>query len=234
MAAPQRTGKKKEPAGASTKRGMIDKTQSSMLIAAAVAAFVFIFMIVGAKSLVGQIAYQNRVISAKKTAVKTLNANVQASTNLTNSYKAFVTTTQNVLGGNPNGTGPQDGDNAKLVLDALPSKYDFPALTASLEKLFNSQSMTIESITGSDDEVNQSSNQSSPKPETIPMPFQASASGSYQSVRGLVNAMGASIRPFQIQKLQLSGDPGKMIIKIDAQTFYQPTKNFDVTQKVIK
>lgn len=235
MGVTSRDGKRRDPGAgkASAKRVQIDKTQSSMLIAAGAAAFVFVFMVIGAKSLIGQIAYQNRVITAKKTAVNTLRDNVQSSSSLTDSYKSFVTTTQNILGGNPQGTGPQDGDNAKIVLDALPSKYDYPALTASLEKLANSQNVNIESITGSDDEVAQAG-QSSPKPEPVAMPFIMTVTGNYQSLRGLINAMGASIRPIQIQTLELSGDPDKMTAKIDAQTFYQPTKNFDMTEKVVK
>lgn len=217
----------------SNKRLQIDKSQSLMVVAAAIAAFVLVFMLVGAKSLVGQIAYQNKVISAKKKAVQTLQSNVQSTANLTTSYKAFVTTSQNALGGNPLGTGPQDGDNAKIVLDALPSKYDFPALTNSLEKLITSQKMDIENITGSDDEVAQNG-QASPSPETVDIPFQVSATGSYDSVRGLVNVFGASIRPFQVQKIQLTGAQAKMTAKIEAQTSYQPVKNFDITKKVVK
>jgi hypothetical protein len=224
---------KTKQAHGSTKHGQIDRSQSMMVVAAAVAAFVLVFMLVGAKSLVNQISYQNRVISTKKKAVDTLRSNVQATQDLTTSYKAFASTTQNVLGGNPQGTGPQDGDNAKIVLDALPSKYDFPALTTSLEKLITSQNMQIENITGNDDEVAQT-DQASPKPEAVAMPFQASASGSYDSVRGLINVFGASIRPFQLQKIQLTGAQAKMTVKIEAQTFYQPVKNFDVTKKVVK
>ncbi len=224
---------KKKSLRGSAKRGQIDKSQSLMLIAAAVAAFVFAFMLVGAKSLIGQISYQNRVISAKKKAVDTLKSNVSAAQDLTTSYKAFASTSQNILGGNPQGTGPQDGDNAKIVLDALPSKYDFPALTTSLEKLITSQNMQIENITGSDDEVAQA-DQSSPNPEAVAMPFQLSASGDYDSMRGLINIFGASIRPFQLQKIQLTGAQAKMTVKIEAQTFYQPTKNFDITKKVVK
>ena len=224
---------KQSHGGGSAKRMQIDKSQSIMLITAAIAAFVFAFMLVGAKNIIGQISYQNKVISVKKKAVDTLKGNVQATQNLTTSYKAFAITTQNVLGGNPHGTGPQDGDNSKITLDALPSKYDFPALTTSIEKMITSQNMQIENITGSDDEVAQA-DQSSPSPQAVAMPFQLSASGGYDSVRGLVNIFGASIRPFQLQKIQLTGAQAKMSIKIEAQTYYQPVKNFDITKKVVK
>lgn len=224
----------KNHARVSLKRVQIDKSQSTMLIVSAIAAFVLTFAVVGGKALVDQITYQNRVIGAKKEAVQQLRSNVQTTTSLVNSYKAFTSTSQNVLGGNPQGSGPQDGDNAKIILNALPSKYDFPALATSLEQLMAAQKLRIQSITGSDDEVAQQENQSSPDPETVAIPFQVSATGSYQSVQGLVDSFGRSIRPFQIQKLQLSGGQNDMTMTVEAQTFYQPAKNFNITKKVVK
>src|SRR3954469_20740440 len=96
-------GLKSHAVGTSVKRLQIDKSKSVMLITAAIAAFVLSFAMVGGKTLIGLISYQNRVISAKKTAVNQLKNNVQSTTNLTNAYKAFVSTSQNVLGGNPLG-----------------------------------------------------------------------------------------------------------------------------------
>ncbi len=218
----------------SIKRLQIDKSQSRMLVVAAVAAFLVAFALVGGKLLINQITYQNRVIATKKDAVKQLRSNVQASASLVNSYKAFVSTSQNVLAGNPQGTGPQDGDNAKIVLDALPSKYDFPALASSLEKVIVGQNLAIESINGSDDEVAQLGNDSSPQPVAVAMPFQVAANGGYQAGQGLISILDKSIRPFQIQKLQLAGGESSMAIKVEAQTYYQPAKNFNITKKVVK
>ena len=218
----------------SVKRVQIDKSQSRMLVAAAIAAFMLTFALVGGKMLVGQIVYQNKVISAKKDAVRQMKSNIQASSSLMTSYKAFVSTSKNAIGGNPQGAGPQDGDNAKIVLDALPSRYDFPALTTSLERLLNAQNMTIESISGSDDEVNQQENESSPSPEAVPVPFQISANGAYASAQSLFDSFDKSIRPLQVQKVQLSGGQNQMFVKIDAQTYYQPGKNFNITKKDVK
>lgn len=218
----------------STKRVQITRSQSTIVIATAIAAFCLIFMLVASKSLVSQIMYQNRVIAAKKAAVKQLKANVAATTSLENSYKAFVSTSQNVLGGNPQGTAANDGDNAKIILDALPSKYDFPALTTSLEKVATAQGVTIQSISGSDDEVQQSTNDSSPNPSPIEMPFEMSVTGNYANIKNLVNSFGLSIRPFQIQTMQISGGQDSMTLQLTAKTYFQPAKNFNMTKKVVK
>lgn len=218
----------------SVKHLQIDKNQSRMLIMTAFAAFFFAVMVVGGGALISQIRYQNKVISEKKKAVAQLRANVQATSSLASSYKAFVSTSQNVIGGNPQGSGPQDGDNAKIILDALPSKYDFPALASSVEKLVASQGMTIDGITGNDDEVAQIENESSPTPEPVAMPIEIAASGNFNSASGLIDNLNRSIRPFQIQKIQVTGSQSAMSMRINAQAYYQPAKNFNITKKVVK
>lgn len=216
-----------------TKRSLITKANSTMVVSTGVAAFLVVFCLVASKTLLSQANYQNRIIGAKKDAVTQLKANITARDSLVSSYKAFVGTSQNVLGGNPSGTGEQDGDNAKLVLDALPSKYDFPALASSLEKMINSQNLQILSITGTDDEAAQSTDATG-SPQPVAMPFQVQVSGSYDQIQGLVKLFNTSIRPFQVQTVEISGNQSSMTATITAQTFYQPEKTFKVETEVIK
>ncbi|HSX16640.1 MAG TPA: type 4a pilus biogenesis protein PilO [Patescibacteria group bacterium] len=217
-----------------TKRSLISKANSAMVLATTIAAFVVVFTLVAGKSLVGQMGYQNRVIDAKKTALKHLKDDLNARNSLEQSYNSFTAENPNVLGGDSKATGDKNGDNAKIVLDALPSRYDFPALTTSLEKIINDQNLKIMSISGTDEEATQSANATSPNPQPIAMPFQIQVNGSYQSVQNLVDVMQRSIRPFQIQTLELSGDQSNMIARIAAQTYYQPEKNLNITSKVVK
>jgi hypothetical protein len=218
----------------STKRILIDKTNSRIVIYTSIAAFMVVFTLVASKTLIGEAMFQNRVITAKKTAVSQLKTDIASTSNLVTAYKAFVSTPQNVIGGDPSGTGPKDGDNAKVVLDALPSKYDFPALATSLEKLLTSQNVQIQSISGTDQEVAQEPDQSSSNPVPVPMPFQVSVTGNYQSIQNLVTAFSSSIRPFQIQTMLISGNDNQMTMTMTAQTYYQPEKVFNVAKKVVK
>ncbi|MEK7153010.1 MAG: hypothetical protein AAB834_03620 [Patescibacteria group bacterium] len=217
-----------------TKRALIGKANSTIVIATAIAAFVVVFCAVASKALISQASYQNRVISAKKKALSTLQSDLNARDSLVSSYKTFVDTPQNVLGGNPEGTGGQDGDNAKIVLDSLPAQYDFPALATSLDILIQSQGLTILGISGTDDEVSQTANQLSADPQPIAMPFQIQVGGSYESISGLVNVFERSIRPFQILKVEISGNEGSMTAIIDAQTYYQPEKSLNIKTEVVK
>lgn len=218
----------------STKRSLISKANSTIVITTSIAAFIVVFSLVACKTLISQAGYQNRVISAKKKAVSQLKEDLGARDSLVTSYKAFIGTPTNMIGGTPTGNGPQDGDNATLALDALPSSYDFPALATTLEKILSSQNLQIQSITGTDDALAQGNATASGAPQAVPMPFQIQVSGSYQSIKSLVDLFDKSIRPFQIQTMDLSGNQSNMTLTLSAQTFYQPEKTFNIGTEVVK
>jgi hypothetical protein len=217
-----------------TKRTMITQANKKILIMTSVAAFLVVFSLVAAKILVGQIAYQNKVISQEKLAETQLQTDLNARSNLVNAYQAFTNTPQNILGGNPSGTGGQDGTNSKIVLDALPSTYDFPALATTMEALIKSQNLQIGSITGTDEELAEQNNQESASPKPVVMPFEFTVSGSYQAIQNLINITEASIRPIQIQTVNMAGSQSNMTATISAQTYYQPAKTFGITKQGVK
>ena len=218
----------------SSKRVLIDKANTAVVIVVSVAAFLAVFSLVATKTLINQAAYQNRVISGKRVAVNQLKSDLSAVQQLKKSYDAFNSTTQNAIGGNPNGTGQQDGNNSKIVLDALPSAYDFPALTTSLESLLSTQNVKINTISGTDDEVAQSTNQSSATPSPIAIPFQLSVTSNYDSIKNVVSTFERSIRPIQLTTLDLSGDQKNLNLSINAETYYQPAKALTINTKVVQ
>lgn len=218
----------------SSKRALIDKANTAVVVVVSVAAFLAVFSLVATKTLISQAAYQNRVISGKRGAVNQLKADLSAIQRLNKSYNAFNSTTQNAIGGNPAGAGQQDGTNSKIVLDALPSTYDFPALTTSLESLLSTQNVKINTISGTDDEVAQSSNQSSSSPSPIAIPFQLSVTSNYDSIKNVVSTFERSIRPIQLTTLDLSGDQKNLNLAVNAETYYQPAKALTINTKVVK
>lgn len=217
----------------SLKRIGVDKTNSRIVGITAAAAFVVVFCIIASISLFGTLLYQNKVIGVKKTAVTQLEANLKARDSLVTSYKAFVSTPQNIIGGSTTGSSSNDGNNAKIILDALPSKYDYPALANSLEKLATSQGVAIKSISGTDDEVAQDVS-SAKSTQPIAIPFDMTVSGSYDAIKNFVGAMERSIRPMQLQKTDISGSQEELTLTFTAQTFYQPEKTLGIKMKVVK
>ncbi|HMS50303.1 MAG TPA: hypothetical protein PKA02_02600 [Candidatus Saccharibacteria bacterium] len=217
-----------------TKRLQINKAQTTIVATVAIAAFVAVFSIVSCKSLLTQRSYQSKVIAKQTKARDQLRSNLEAIGSLVTSYKTFTGAPENAIGGNPAGTGDRDGDNAKIVLDALPSKYDFPALASSLEKILNDRKFKIGGITGTDDELEQSKNQTSDSPQPIDMPFEVAVEGSYASIQDLVGVFEKSIRPFDIQKLELSGGVSNMQFNMSAKTYFQPEKTLNIKMETVK
>lgn len=223
------------PKSPSGKRNLIDKANTRMVAYVGVAAFLLVFSAVATKTLASQIKYQNHVISAKKKARNQLQADIAATSTLKSSYDKFVSQTPNVIGGDPQGTAQKDGNNAKIVLDALPSGYDFPGLATSLDNLLSAQNnVHINSITGTDDEVAQGSNESSADPQPVPIPFSVSVSSDYGGVQNVIGVFEHSIRPMQIQTMNLSGNTGNITMTLTAQTYYQPAKSLNTRTEIVK
>lgn len=221
-------------ANVSLKRVQINKANTVMVAATAIAAFVVAFSLVSARALLSKRTYQSHVISKKEAAVDQLDANIQATNSLVNSYKAFISTSSNVIGGNPSGTGDKDGDNAKLILDALPSQYDFPAVTSSLEKLAKDNGYAITSIGGTDDQVAQTEGESASEPAPVPMPFTLNLTTDLDGSKKLFGLFERSIRPFKVNSLTIAANANKLDITLNAQTYYQPGKSLTIKKEVVK
>lgn len=208
-----------------------------MVLFLAVAAFVAVFSLLASRALLSQRSYQSRVITEKKKALAQLKANNVAATQLVTSYKAFVSTPDNIIGGLPTGTGDRDGDNAKIVLDALPSKYDFPALATSIEKVLVARNYAIDTITGTDDELNQSAVATpvaAAVVQPVEMPFDVSVTGDLAAIQGFLDTFQLSIRPMNILKITLSGADATLRVQVSAKSYYQPQKTVTITKKAVK
>jgi hypothetical protein len=219
---------------ANLKRLQIDKANLRTVIAIAIAVFIVVFCAVAVKSLVSRQLYQQKVIDKRVAANEQLKQNIAAAEDLTKSYKSFVAESPNVIGGNPFGVADKDGDNAKIVLDALPSVYDFPALNSSLEKIVAKENLQLQSIGGVDDEINQRGLQSG-TPQVVEMPFTLTVNGAYQDLNNLVLQFERSIRPFKMTKITFSsGDNATVDVTIDAKSYYQPAKSIEIKKQVVE
>lgn len=222
--------------GFSTKRLQIDKAQSTILLVVCVSTAVTIFSLISTKSLLSQAAYHRREVAAKKTALKQINDNVSAATNLVTQYQAFNNTNPNAIGGKNSqdpGVKPPDGTNSRVVLDALPSKYDFPALVSSVSNILATNNIVSPSVSGTD----QSSTVSGAPtvvPQAISIPMTISGTASYASLQSLIRDLERSIRPFDVTNLQIRGSADNISFTLDSTTYFQPPKTLVVTNKEIK
>lgn len=216
------------------RKDLIDKANRSLVITVSVAVFVVVFSLIAMRSLIAQAGYQNKIISKKRQAVKTLQDDVAVAKQVSMTYQAFDGATKNIIGGISDGTTDKDGSNTKIVLDALPAQYDFPALTTNIESLVESQGVKLSSITGTDDEVAQLANKSSGAPTPVAMPFDISISADYTKTQALVLAFERSIRPMKLLSMNISGSQSDLTTTIKAETYYQPAKLFNIKKEVVK
>ena len=234
----------------STKRIQIDKANSTIVVAVGVAAFAVAFSLIAGKSLIARQSYQNKVIKAQEQARDQLISNIDAVDDLKTKYSEFVGRQENIIKGNSAGNSERDGDNARIILDALPSKYDFPALASSLEKILVDRSYKIQTISGVDDEAAQngggqeaasdpavadaSQEQQAPV-AAVEMLFELGAEGNYSGIMDLLGVLRNSIRPLHVQKLTFSvGDGDSVQVNISGKSYYQPERTLNITEEVVQ
>src|SRR3989344_9145986 len=208
-----------------SKRLQIDKANATVVVVTAISSFVIVFSLVASKALLSQRSYQSRVINKKEQARDQLKKNIEAKDKLISRYKAFINTSPNLLGGDPDSTlSDRDGNNAQIVLEALPASYDFPSVANSLDKLLtqNVSGLTVQNINGTDDELNQRNLKTSSGSQPVPIPFDITVSGHYSAIMELVRVFESSIRPINISEIHLSGSDTSLTADVRAQTYYQP------------
>lgn len=205
----------------SGKHVLVDKANTTVIISAAVAAALVVFSLFASMALIKKIGYQNDVISLRKAANEQLITNLDSTKQLVNSYEAFENTPESIIG--------TADKNSKIVLDALPSKYDFPALATSLDGIITGAGLTVESITGTDEEISAAQTSVNPVPVTIP--FEFSAKGGYDGVQKLITDLQRSIRPFKITTFDLSvDDSGVITVTVIGESAYQPAKELGIEE----
>lgn len=224
-----------------SKKMLIDKADTRMLVFAGIAAFVLVFTLVSGDSLINKASYQNRLATAKQVAVTQLKSDVSAESSLVNSYEKFVSSPINIIGGiGATGSGVNSGNNGQIILDALPSKYDFPAMITSVNSMLQSAGVKIDSISGTDNQVAQQAFQTSPAPTPIPLVFQFSVDGTYQNFQNLFDTFQRSIRPFKFDNVQITATTNAntkqtgLTLNATVETYYQSEKVFNLTSEVIK
>lgn len=206
----------------SSKHLQIDKANTNILIAASVTTAIVIFSVVAAQALINQMKYQSKVIGLRSKAASQLSKNVTAAKTLNEAYIAFDGSPESVIGNSEK--------NSKVVLNALPSKYDFPALATSLQGIINN-SGNKGSVTGTDDEAN--ALQTSASPQTVDIPFQMNATGTTATIQQLLSYIERSIRPIKISQISISGSDTSLQVSLTAKTYYQPEKQLEYKDVIV-
>ncbi len=199
-----------------TKRQLIKKSGTTVVLSMAIAAIIVSFSLVVVNFLWDLNQHNNRVISEKSKASSILKQNVNNISALQASFNVF-----------------EAGDvKSATILDALPSKYDYPALATSMESLVQRSGLTLEAFTG--DDLEEGAVQSEVQPVPIEIEFILTVSGSYENVQKLITNLERTIRPMKITSLELKGNDGSMTTTIEVVTYYQPATSLTVETRIIE
>ncbi|HSX18189.1 MAG TPA: hypothetical protein VLE51_02460 [Candidatus Saccharimonadales bacterium] len=221
----------------SAKHIQIDKIQSKTVAVVAAATFVTIFCLLSSKALLSQAAFQRRVLHARRLTINQINKNINNADALVTQYGVFEdASAENIIGGTNTTDAnalPPNGDNARIILDALPSRYDYPALLSSVAGILNSHAMTNQSITGNDSSDTTIS-VSAANPQLVNIPLEVSGVSNYANAQAVIKDFERSIRPFDITKLELNGSDSNMTATLTMATYYQPAKSVTLENKEVR
>ena len=203
----------------SKKRLAIDNDQRRIVLAVAGSSAIVVFCLMASWVLFSKIRHQQAVISKKETALEQLQTNEGELEKLVSSYTIFDNEPESVLGN----TGES---NAKVVLDSLPSKYDYAALLTSVEKILVGGGFSVLEISGNDLELEAA--QSSDKPTPIEIPLRIGVQTTYDGAKLLMSELERSIRPFNVQNVELTGKDSLLNVYVDIVTYYQPETSLGI------
>lgn len=209
----------------SVKRIAISKDQARIVLTIALTAAIVAFSLVASRVLISKMNHQSQVIERKEEAKAQLEINLEEVSQLESAYLTFENAEESILG--------QPGQkNSRVVLDALPSKYDYAAVLTSIETILQQGTYTINSIEGVDQELE--AVQESSEPTAVEIPLTIAVTTTYQGALQLLNDLNRSIRPMNVQAITYSGDDNDLTLEVELLTYYQPEKKLDISTEVVK
>ncbi|MDX1766269.1 MAG: type 4a pilus biogenesis protein PilO [Candidatus Saccharimonadales bacterium] len=215
----------KAPKIFSTKRQAIEAAKQTVLTVVVVAAILVSVSLVTLNFLFDLSRYNARVISEKEQALSTIEDNIVAVNDLVESFKSFEE--------GPNLLASQgEKKNSSVVLDALPSQYDFPALATSMELLARRTGLVLDTFSGTDETEN--AEQSAIEPTPIEMPFELVLIGKYEDVQTFMVRLQDTIRPLKVDRVELSGSDEAIKAEVGIITYYQPSVSLEIETKVVE
>jgi Tfp pilus assembly protein PilO len=174
-----------------------------------------------AKSLIGTISINTKVVTAKDTANKQLGADLQAAPQLVDSYEAL-------------------GSQQQTLNDALPNDVDFPDLLVTLDNISNNSGVTLKAVSPDQSGTATTTLPSAPSTGSVNAPqpqtygFSISVEGSFASLGRLLNAIETSARPMRVVGVQISGTGSDVTCSFDIDTYYQGAGQLPFSTESIK
>lgn len=214
------------------KRQQIAASNKTMFLWVAGASVVVAFAIVISIFLVKQIMFSEKILIEKRETVSTLEKNIKSAKELDKNV--------NKLRANKNLSqlrNKASSNSLDVIIDALPYRADKAALGASLQKVLltdaSIDALDIESEEGASSDL--TAVQTEQVGTSEPMTFTFKVTGGVDQIKAVLDKLNKSIRPIVITSFQVESAGGNnLTASIQASTYYQPARQFELTEKVIK
>lgn len=216
----------KNNTGTSQKHMQIKKSSAQSFIAVVVASVVVSMTLVLANIMYDTSKFNSKVQGALEDTKLQLVANIEAVDSLEKSFAAL----QN--GDNLIAKQPEDKKNSEIILDSLPSVYDFPEIASSVNRLAEISEVELVAFQGTDlgsDATNQST-----LVEPIKIPFSVEVKGSYSAIAKFLLNSERNIRPIIVKSVSLSVSGNELSASVSAETSYQPAFDITIQKEVIR
>lgn len=214
------------------KRQQIINSSRVMFLWVAGASVIVSFAIVVGIFLWKQGAFNEKLLSEKGQSVSVLKQDIEAAKELNkniNNLRSDASLSNLRVAGSTN--------NLDVILDAMPYEGDVVSLGSSLETALLNQ-ISVDSLSVSQDgtsnsEADATTSSSVTNAQTIPFSFKVL--GSEDELKQLFKRLNQSIRPIKITNLSVaSASEGRIEVDVQAITYYQDKKTFELTNKAIK
>ncbi len=209
----------------SSKNSQIQKASTQTFASVAIASIIVSTSVVIINILWSNANYNSKVHGVQEEARDTLQSNIDVTAELEESFRRLE------IGADLLSDQDPDKKNSEIILDALPSKFDFPELATSMENLAESSSVNLESIGGTD--LGSEAASSSPTPVPTSIPFTLGIDGDYASINKFLQGLENSIRPIRVVSINMSGTSDSLRVTISAETTYQPAFDNTIQTQVV-
>ncbi len=223
------------PKGGMKKRQQIDHSSRTMFAWVVGASVIVAFAIVASIFIMQKIIFNEKVLAAKGETASKLSEKITAA-------KELIRTVNRLRGdrtlGQIQGVN-QKSNNLDKIFAALPYDNDEIAVGSSLESTLltglNVESLSVGSQTGDAASAEATVAPAGAETNAQPIPFSFKATGTEDQLKELFGKLNRSIRPMQINILQLeAAGAGRLTATVTASTFYQSPTQFELIKRTIK
>jgi len=220
------------------KRTQIMKANRTMFLWVAAVSVVFGVALVGIIFLVQMLLFNERVLEEKSKTVATLKVNNENIIELESQVRV-LDTNQSLA----SLKAKSDDQAVQVILDALPSEANSPALGSSLqEKLLANipglelNSIKIDPVVGVE-YLQDSDSMISADPITDTqnnITFNFSVTGDEIALKKALQNLENSIRTINVVSVMIESQEDKRVMTVNGQAFYEPVRIVELTDKVVK